>query len=156
MTGKPLKKAVALAIYDEEDRILSVLRPEDDEDHPGMWGMPATSLNEEESWKDAVKRAGREKLGVEVEIEGMESEGVQERERYDIRLRNYRVDIKGEPEVPQEGPGTQYKDWTWKPVEEMQKTAEEGDSLCTSLLLDRHGFSFDMPDNIVRDSINHR
>ncbi|MFB6191062.1 MAG: NUDIX hydrolase [Candidatus Nanohaloarchaea archaeon] len=147
-----MKKAVALVVYrsGEKKEILSVLRPEDDEDHPGMWGMPATSLEEDESWEGAVIRAGREKLGVEVEIRDLLSEGRQEREDYDIVLRNYEVDVAaGEPDVDQDTGGTTYVDWKWKPVEEVRETASEGDSLCTSLLLDLHGLEFDVPDNII-------
>lgn len=149
-----MKRAVALAIYEDgsRDRILSVLRPEDDEDHPGMWGMPATSLGDGESWEDAVHRAADEKLGLEVRIKEMLSEGAQERKDYDIVLRNYEVEITGgEPDVDQEDvESTKYEDWEWKPVEEMQETAEEGDSLCTSLLLDYHGYDFEAPGNIYR------
>lgn len=152
------KKAVALAIFDDDgEELVSVLRPEDDDQHPGMWGMPATSLDEGESWEDAVKRAGREKLGVGVEIDELLSEGTQEREDFTITLRNYSVEIvSGEPECPQDGPGTQYQDWKWKPLEEMKHIAENGHSLCTALLLDRRSLEFDMPDNIVRDSIRHQ
>ncbi|MFB6295074.1 MAG: NUDIX domain-containing protein, partial [Candidatus Nanohaloarchaea archaeon] len=98
-----MKRAVALIIYHgaDRDQVLSVLRPEDDEDHPGMWGLPATSLDADETWEDAVRRAAREKLGVDVAVEAVLDEGVQSRDGYDIRLRNYRVTITaGEPSVP--------------------------------------------------------
>lgn len=60
-----------------ETKVLGVKRPEDDDDHPGMWGLPATSLDEGESWEDAVHRAAEKKLGVEVEIEHKRDEGYQ-------------------------------------------------------------------------------
>ena len=46
--------------------LLLVRRPEDDESLPGVWGLPAASLAGSESEEDAVRRAGREELGVEV------------------------------------------------------------------------------------------
>ncbi|MDY6777922.1 MAG: NUDIX hydrolase [Candidatus Nanohaloarchaea archaeon] len=147
-----MKQAVALVVYrdDTHEQVLSVLRPEDDDDHPGMWGLPATSLRDDEDWLDAVHRAAQKKLGVQVVSGELVSEGEQEREDYTIVLRNYRVSINGDPDVDQDADGTTYEDWTWKPVSAMQETAEEGDSLCTSLLLDRHGIAFDRDDDIVR------
>ncbi|MDY6761902.1 MAG: NUDIX domain-containing protein [Candidatus Nanohaloarchaea archaeon] len=148
-----MKQAVALVIYRDStgDEVLSVLRPEDDDDHPGMWGLPATSLDTDETWEDAVHRAAEEKLGVAVEMRSVLSEGTQSRPDYHITLRNYAVDIvDGDPEVPQDGhPGTQYEDWDWKAVEQLRETAEDGGSLCTSLLLDYHGHEFDVPSNIT-------
>lgn len=153
-----MKKAVALVIWkdsEKQEKLLGVKRPEDDEDHPGMWGFPATSVNQGESWEDAVHRAAEEKLGVEVEIVGELSVGDQKREEFDIRLKNYEVRITdGEPSVPQPNSGTQYVDWRWMRPEEFKKTAETG-SLCTSLLLDSRDISYDMPSNIERSSIEH-
>lgn len=153
-----MKKAVALVIWkdaDERQELLGVKRPEDDDDHPGMWGFPATSLDGGESWEDAVHRAAEEKLGVKVEIVRELSIGDQSREEFDIRLKNYEVKIsEGEPEVPQPYGGTQYEDWKWMRPQEFRKTAETG-SLCTSLLLDSRGVSFEMPANIDRSSVHH-
>ena len=47
--------------------LLLVRRPDDDESLPGVWGLPAVSLAPGESEEDAVRRAGRDKLGVELE-----------------------------------------------------------------------------------------
>ena len=46
--------------------LLLVRRPDDDENLPGVWGLPAVSLAAGESEEDAVRRAGRDKLGVEL------------------------------------------------------------------------------------------
>ena len=62
---KRLKRSVALVIEGPEGLLL-VRRPEDDESLPGEWGLPAATLRERESEEDAVRRAGREKLGVQV------------------------------------------------------------------------------------------
>ncbi len=149
------KKAVALAIYEssEKSSILSVLRPEDDEDHPGVWGMPATSLNDGESWEEAVRRAAREKLNVEIESIELLSEGKQSRDDYDITLRNYQAEIKGNqtPDVQEASTtGTKYEEWDWKPVNQMKEAATETASLCTTLILDLHEKEFDRPENIER------
>lgn len=153
-----MKRAVALTIYRDEDReeILSVLRPENDEDHPGVWGMPATSLKDGESWEDAVHRAADEKLGVDVNIKQLQSEGFQHRENYDITLRNYEVEISlGQPDVDQKDiDSTKYVSWDWKPIEDMKEAATETASLCTSLLLNYHSLDFDEPDDIYRKEHN--
>src|SRR5690606_16323690 len=48
--------------------LLTVLRPPDDPDLPDAWGLPAGRVRPGESWTDAVRRAGREKLGVELDV----------------------------------------------------------------------------------------
>ncbi len=140
----------------DKDEILVVKRPEDDEDHPGIWGLPATSLDEGENWEDAVHRAAREKLGIQIKVVDKLSEGHQLREDFDITLRNYEVEIvSGEPECPQEGrPGTQYDDWKWAEPEILQESAEAG-SLCCTLFLDSNDIGFEMKGNVDRESIQH-
>ena len=61
----PLRQSVALVIEGPEG-VLLVRRPDDDESLPGVWGLPAASLRPGESELDAVRRAGRDKLGLEV------------------------------------------------------------------------------------------
>ncbi len=66
---KPIKNAVAFVIYSPDGtKILAVQRPFNDENLPGIWGLPAGSLKENESYEEAVLRAGREKLGVQLQI----------------------------------------------------------------------------------------
>ena len=76
-------------------------RPEDDESLPGVWGLPAASLAEGETEEDAVRRAGRDKLGVEARpVHRVGSDGT---------MTDWQVEIaEGEPSVPQPGPNTQY------------------------------------------------
>lgn len=116
--------------------VLAVRRPPDDEDLPGAWGLPAASLREGESWEDAVRRAGREKLGVRLRPGPLLREGQLEREAYVLHMRLYGAEIAaGEPEVPQEEGGvTQYTAWAWAPVERLRPAARLG-SLCSRLCL---------------------
>ena len=62
----PLKRSVSLVIEGPAG-VLLVLRPDDDDSLPGLWGLPAASLRAGESEQEALARAGREKLGVDVE-----------------------------------------------------------------------------------------
>ena len=110
---KPLKRSVSLVI-ERHDGVLLVRRPEDDESLPGEWGLPAATLRPGEDEEDAVRRAGRDKLGVEVRPLRALGEASGERPAYRILMRDWEVEIAaGEPAVPQPGEGTQYERWRW-------------------------------------------
>ena len=134
------KRSVSLAIHETADpasgRVLLVQRPADDEDLPLAWGLPAASLAEGESWEDAVRRAARDKLGVEVEPGAMLREGSLERPSYTLEMRLYAATMRsGEPSVPQPVDGvTQYVAVRWGTAEELQPAAAAG-SLCSRLYL---------------------
>ena len=131
---KPLKRSVALVI-EGPDGVLLVRRPEDDDSLPGLWGLPAASLREGESERDALLRVGAAKLGVEVEpLELVGSERA-ERADYVIEMRDFRARIAGgEPSVPQADEGTQYVEWRWGPPGELASAARAG-SVCARVLL---------------------
>ena len=148
----PVKRAVSLAVpesWAEEGtagRVLAVLRPPDDPELPGLWGLPATSLEEGEHWEEALVRAGLEKLGVNVEPVRMLAEGTQDRPGaagpsegvgYTLHMRVFQARIlRGKPLVPQsEGSGTQYREWRWAEPGALRPAADRG-SLCTRLYLD--------------------
>ena len=116
--------------------VLLVRRPPDDEDLPDAWGLPAGSLRAGESWEEAVRRAGREKLGVELRPGPLLGEGDLERRDYILRMRLYAAELAaGQPAVPQPLPGvTQYAAWAWGPVDRLRPAAGRG-SLCSRLCL---------------------
>jgi 8-oxo-dGTP diphosphatase len=136
---------VSLVIEDGE-LVLLVRRPDDDADLPGVWGLPAATIAEGESAEgksaegesaegesaeDAVRRAGREKLGVEVRP--LDPLG------HDGPMTDFRAEIvTGEPEVPQRGPNTQYAELRWGALEELAPAARRG-SLCSQVLLRARG-----------------
>src|SRR5262245_37440963 len=105
--SKPVKHSVALAIFGRgRGTVLVVQRPADDEDLPNEWGLPASSLRSGESLEDAVRRTGREKLGVELESVRELNRGQTERADYSLEMRLYEAEIvNGEPVVPQSAPG---------------------------------------------------
>jgi len=129
-----LKHSVSLVIEGPAGLLL-VRRPDDDDTLPGVWGLPAASLREGESEREAVLRAGREKLGVEVE--SLQPIGGEEAERADhgIAMRDWAVRIaSGQPSVPQAAGGTQYVQWRWGHARELAPAARAG-SLCARVLL---------------------
>lgn len=133
---KPVKRSIAVLVRSGPDRVLVVRRPPDDEDLPDAWGLPAGSLHAGESWEDAVRRAGRDKLGVRLRPAGLLREGELEREAYRLRMRLYGATIEeGEPAVPQPAEGvTQYAAWAWAPPTRLEAAAAGG-SLCSRLAL---------------------
>ena len=138
-----IKRSVSFVIRDAHDsgRVLGVRRPPDDDALPNAWGLPAGTLGEGESWEDAVRRAGREKLGVELEVGALLEEGELERGdrdtgSYTLRMRLYEARVAtGQPRVPQPFAGvTQYAALEWVPPDRFEAAAAAG-SLCCRLYL---------------------
>jgi len=121
-------------VIERPEGLLLVRRPDHDEDLPGVWGLPAVSLASGESEEEAVRRAGREKLGVEVEP--VRPVG-RERTMTDWEARI----VAGRPAVPQPGPHTQYTDLRFGEPSELEPAAREG-SLCSRVLLRSRGLDW--------------
>ena len=139
---KPLKRSVSLVIEGPQGLLL-VRRPDDDESLPGAWGLPAATLRPGEVEEDAVRRAGRDKLGVEVRPLRPIGEERDDRPGYRIAMRDWTVEIgSGEPAVPQRGGGTQYDALRWGEPAELVPAARRG-SLCARVLLRERGIGSD-------------
>src|SRR5688572_9064527 len=112
-----VRRSVSVAVRrrDDAEAVLVVRRPLDDPDLPGVWGLPAASLAPGESWEDAVRRTGTEKLGVHLLIGRELSRGATERAGYTLEMRLFEANIQvGEPAVPQAWVEvTQYVEWRW-------------------------------------------
>jgi len=134
-----VKRSVSLAVHDASrpGEVLLVQRPADDAELPGAWGLPAASLQADETWQDAVRRAGRDKLGVRLQPGRVLQEGTQPRSAYTLEMRLYEAFIEqGEPLVPQPVAGvTQYAALRWSTADALAPAAAQG-SLCSSLYLD--------------------
>jgi len=127
------KRSVSLVI-ESPHGLLLVRRPEDDESLPGVWGLPAASLAEGESEEDAVRRAGREKLGVEAApVRALGREGAMT--DWEARI------VAGTPCVPRRGPNTQYTELRWGDPSELAPAARDG-SLCARALLRARGLDW--------------
>jgi ADP-ribose pyrophosphatase YjhB (NUDIX family) len=136
-----LKESVACVIRRSErpSELLAVLRPEDDAELPGVWGLPAASRRPGESWEDAVARVGRDKLGATLRPGRLLAQGDETRPGYRLRMRLYEAELgDGEPEVPQPVEGvTQYAAWCWAERAFLEPGARQG-SLCCRLYLETH------------------
>jgi len=138
MEDKPIKKFLSLVIYNKDrSKILLVKRPDEPgERWPNMWSLPSDSLKKGENYDDAIRRVGREKLGIDVEK--VESLGQESKDRgaYITHLKEFEVRIvKGKPFCPQPIKGvTQYSKWKWGDRNDL-KPAAKLDSLCSSIFL---------------------
>jgi 8-oxo-dGTP pyrophosphatase MutT (NUDIX family) len=132
---KTVKHSIALVIPGASGRLLLVLRPADDDTLPGLWGLPAVTTQPGEGEDDAVRRAGAQKLGVEVVPGALIGEAESDTEAAAIRMRDREATIAaGIPKVPQRHPGTQYVDWRWGDPADLRPAARDG-SLCCQILL---------------------
>ncbi|HEY0810839.1 MAG TPA: NUDIX domain-containing protein [Longimicrobiales bacterium] len=136
--SRPEKQSVAVVIRNPQEpaKVLTVLRPEDDEDLPNVWGLPAATLRPGEDWNAAIERVGLEKLGVQLKIGSELERGTLERRDYRLEMRLYDAQItKGTPFVPQPDDAfTQYSKWKWGTAQDLQPAAQRG-SLCCRLYL---------------------
>jgi ADP-ribose pyrophosphatase YjhB (NUDIX family) len=139
---KPLKHSVSLVI-EGPGGLLIVRRPDDDDSLPGLWGLPAASLGENEPEREAVRRAGTSKLGAEVRPLELLGEAHAERADHRIVMRDWRVElVSGEPSVPQAGSGTQYTALRWGEPADLVPAARAG-SLCSRVLLRERGLDWE-------------
>lgn len=128
------KHSVSVAIFNPAGQVLLVQRPADDEDLPNAWGLPAASLRAGEAWEEAARRAGREKLGVDLDIVRELQQGTKQRAAYTLEMKLFEARMQGSPTL-QATPGvTAYQDWKWGSAEELEPAAERG-SLCCALFL---------------------
>jgi ADP-ribose pyrophosphatase YjhB (NUDIX family) len=120
----PVKHSIALAIF-KNDQILAIRRPDNDNELPGIWGLPAGTRRDRETTADVIQRIGREKLGVKLTPVRLLSAGRQERRSYRLEMELWEVSLEGTPNYPE---------WRWASVDLLRKGAESG-SLCCELAL---------------------
>jgi len=124
----PVKHSVAVMIF-KEGKVLSVRRPDHDDEVPGIWGLPAGTFRHEETIDDLIARIGREKLGVELASVRKLMSGRQMRQQYLLEMDLWEATMKG---TPARG------DWQWATIESLQAGANAG-SLCCELALKSGG-----------------
>ena len=131
--------AVVIANPLDDSLILTVRRPYNDVNLPGIWGLPATSIKPDESHRNAAHRLGTLKLGGKMALGIMLAEGGQERASQHLIMSLYAATLdSSSPKLPNptrnvDG-ATYYIDWKWAPVESLIVGAEMG-SLCCQLVL---------------------
>lgn len=122
---KPVKHSVA-ALIRRNDQLLTLRRPNDDNELPGIWGLPAGSFRAGETPEDLVRRIGNKKLGVGLEIGLVLASGSQHRRSYLLEMDLIEARMIGSPTRG---------DWKWVRAEALRPGCESG-SLCCRLALE--------------------
>jgi 8-oxo-dGTP diphosphatase len=130
----PVKHSVAVLVRNG-DRILAIRRPDDDDELPGIWGLPAGSFRSGETLENLIRRIGRDKLGVSLMAKRKLAGGVQDRERYRLEMELWEAEMEGTPAGSQ---------WHWSALETLQPGSEQG-SLCCRLALSAAGGDLHRP-----------
>src|SRR3989475_12921614 len=92
----PVKHSVAVMIFNG-DKVLSVRRPDDDDELPGVWGLPAGTLRPSETINDLIGRIGRDKLGVDLTLVCKVASGRQMRRLYLLQMELWEASMAGRP-----------------------------------------------------------
>ena len=122
--SKPVKHSVAVLISNG-DSILAIRRPDNDDELPGIWGLPAGTCRNQESVQDVIVRIGREKLGVTLVPRRPLASGTQERHGYVLNMDLWEALMTGTPH---------YREWQWASVELLRPGSGAG-SLCCELAI---------------------
>ena len=144
-----IKRSVALVIREPDDGVLGVSgcgpgarwllvqRPADDEDLPGIWGLPAGTLLAAETAEALVRRIGRDKLGVELDPGAVVAAGSAERATYRLDMDLWTATITaGAPDpagsANERAAQTRYAACRWDHASALEDGARKG-SLCCRL-----------------------
>ena len=151
---KPVKRSVAVVVRwtgasdggaqpdggaRPDGAFLVVQRPDDPADLlRGAWGLPAVTLRDGEDDRDAVVRAGRVKLGVELAPGRRIGEKTADRGGYLLRLADYEATIvSGVPGVPQpDASMTQYTACRFTADPRVLYEAAARGSVCAQIFLE--------------------
>ncbi len=139
---KPIKKAVAFYIENEQGEFSAVLRCEDDESLPNVWGLAAATLKEDETEEKAVMRAAKDKLGIITNEMVFTGSDKLEREDYFLELSEYHiVSYSGKPAL--QGGKQYYAKLAWQSNPNILQEAASKGSLCSRIFLRNHSLEFE-------------
>ena len=123
--SKPVKHSVAVLISNG-GKFLAIRRPDDDDELPGIWGLPAGTCRSGETVQDVVDRIGREKLGVTLTPYRRVASGTQDRSGYRLEMELWEAQMTGTPRHPE---------WQWAELTILEPGKTLG-SLCCDLALE--------------------
>ena len=124
----PVKHSVAVMVM-KGNQILAIRRPDDDDELPGIWGLPAGTTRATETVEDVIRRIGRDKLGVKLTPVRKLASGAQDRPTYRLEMELWNVSMEGTPAYPE---------WQWAPVDLLRPGMASG-SLCCELAIQTKG-----------------
>src|SRR5262249_18382301 len=119
-----VKHSVAVIVF-RGNQILAIRRPDDDDELPGIWGLPAGTVRGPETVKDVIARVGRDKLGVRLTPIRRLVSGAQDRPGYRLEMELWEASMDGTPAC---------RDWQWASLDLLVSGMEAG-SLCCQLAI---------------------
>jgi hypothetical protein len=119
-----VKHSLAVMVF-KGNQVLTVRRPNDDDELPGIWGLPAGTFRPNESVTDVIHRIGQQKLGVKLTPRRKLGSGSQSRPMYELQMELWEASMEGVPT---------YLEWQWGPVDWLISGARAG-SLCCELAI---------------------
>jgi len=122
--AKSVKHSVAVLVR-KGDLILTVRRADNDDEFPGVRGLPAGSFRDFESLEDLIARIGNQRLGVALKPIRKLAVGTQDRPAYQLQMELWEVSMDGTPNHPT---------LQWAPIEVLKPGMTQG-SLCCELAL---------------------
>lgn len=134
-----MKHSVAVVVRDADGAFLAVKRPDDPDDPlAGAWGLPAITLKDGEDERDAVVRAGRVKLGVDLTVGERIGAQTADRGDYVLTLADYEATVAaGTVRVPQPDTSmTQYTGHRFTADAGILDEAAGMGSLCAQIFLE--------------------
>src|SRR5262245_10990695 len=121
-----VKRSVAVMVF-RGSQILAVRRPDDDDELPGIWGLPAGTARGPETVEEVITRVGRDKLGVRLTPIRRLVSGSQDRPSYQLEMELWEASMDGTPAS---------RDWQWASLDLLVPGMEAG-SLCCRLAIER-------------------
>jgi hypothetical protein len=106
--------------------VLAIRRPDNDDELPGIWGLPAGTCRDQESIRDVIRRIGSGKLGVQLTPVRKIASGTQDRANYRLEMELWEAAMEGAPTYPE---------WRWASIELLRPGADSG-SLCCELAIE--------------------
>jgi hypothetical protein len=123
-----VKHSVAVVIWNGEE-ILAIRRPDDDDELPGIWGLPAGTCRDEETVHELIRRIGHDKLGVQLTPARKIVSGTQDRAAYRLEMELWEASMMGFPTCAK---------WQWASFDFLEPGAAGG-SLCCELAIKSKG-----------------
>jgi len=120
----PVKQSVAVIVF-RGNEVLAIRRSEEDDELPGIWGLPAGTLRGSETVRDVILRIGRDKLGVNLTPVRRLAGGTQDRPKYRLVMELWEALMDGIPT---------YSQWQWDSLEVLRPGMAAG-SLCCKLAI---------------------
>ena len=141
---KPTKESVAIVIKNGKGGFLAVRRAEGDT-FAGQWGLPAATLRGDETNQDTVKRAAKDKLGVDVEILETIGDMTLDKGEYLNHLTEYLVKIvKGEVSLKmRDSSVSQYTEYKYYDDPRILIPAAKNGSICSRIFLQTYNLNWE-------------